>query len=115
MNVRVLIQLMLTMALMMLIPVGAGAVCTSHGTATSVPSQVVPTNDTVVDRRYLFIQNTGANPLNFAIGTNNKATTADIYLVGGASMLMYNYGSPVPSGDISVISAMGTTWAFCDY
>jgi hypothetical protein len=80
-----------------------------------VPTQVVPANDTVVDRRFLFIQNTGLNSMNFAIGTNNKATSSDIYLPPGASMVFMSNGNPVPSGDISVISPQNTTWAFCDY
>lgn len=111
-----LAQAALAMALEMLAPTSARAVCTAHGIATNTSSQVVPANDTAVDRRYLFIQNTGANPMNFAIGTANKATTADILLGPGGSMAIINYGtSPVPNGDVSVISPLGTTWAFCDY
>src|SRR6516162_601313 len=95
-----LVQVAFVMAAMMLLPAGAWAVCTAHGAASTTPTQVVPANDTVLDRRSLFIQNTGSNTLNFAIGTNNKATTADILLAPGASMLMNNYGGgPVPSGD----------------
>jgi len=110
------IQAVVAMALLLLAPAGAWAVCTAHGTATATPSQVVAANDTGVGRRYMFIQNTGASSMNFAIGTNNKATTADIYLAPGSSMLMNNYdGSSVPSGDISVISPQITTWVFCDY
>jgi hypothetical protein len=101
--------------LLMLAPTGAWAICSTHGTASIVPTQVVPANDTVVDRRFLFIQNTGFNSMNFAIGTNNKATSSDIYLPPGASMVFINNGNPVPSGDVSVISPQNTTWAFCDY
>jgi hypothetical protein len=105
----------MAVALLILVPTGAWAVCTAHGTATSTPSQVAGANDIAVGRRYLFIQNTGTSPMNFAIGTNNQATTADILLGPGVSMLMNNYGAPVPSGDISVVSPQNTTWAFCDY
>lgn len=115
-NVAPLLQAAVALTLLMLAPSGAWPVCTAHDTLSNTPSQVVPADDTVVARRYMFIQNTGANPMNFAIGTSNKATSAHIYLASGASMLFMNHdGSPVPSGDISVISALGTTWAFCDY
>jgi hypothetical protein len=103
-------------ALLTLAPAGAWAVCSTHGSATTTPTQVVPANDTVVDRRYLFIQNTGSSSMNFAIGTNNKASTSDMYLPPGASMVFMNFdGSAVPSGDVSVVSPLSTTWAFCDY
>jgi len=111
-----LVHAVVAMAILVVAPAGAWAVCTAHGTAISTPSQVVAANDTGVGRRYMFIQNTGTSSMNFAIGTNNKATTADIYLAPGSSMLMNNYdGSSVPSGDISVISPQTTTWVFCDY
>jgi hypothetical protein len=101
--------------LTMLAPARGWAICSTHGSASSTPTQVVPANDTVVDRRFLFIQNTGSSSMNFAIGTNNKATTADIYLPPGASMVFTNFGGVVPSGDVSVVSSLSTTWAFCDY
>ena len=114
--IRYLVKVAVAAGLLVLGPAAAWAVCTAHGTATSTSSQVVPANDIAVDRHYLLIQNTGANPMNVAIGTNNKATSADMLLNAAGSIVMTNYGvTPVPNGDVSVISTLGTTWAFCDY
>jgi len=98
----------------------AFAVCTIHGTASGSSTQVVGANDIVgiEGRNYLMIQNTGtANPINVAIGTNNSATSADIYLGPGASWVMGKQGlKMVPGGDVSVIAPSGsTTFSFCDW
>jgi hypothetical protein len=103
----------------------AGAVCTQHGTATSASSTVVSTNDlatasppTVQGRHYFMIQNTGAsNPMNVAIGSNNNASPADMYLGPGAAWVMgpVMSSAAVPGGDVAVISPSSTTYAFCDW
>lgn len=97
----------------------AFAVCTSHGSATSSSSAVVGSNDIagIEGRHYFLLQNTGtSNAMNVAIGSNNAATSSDMYLGPGASWVMTQQNlKMVPGGDVAVISASGTTWSFCDF
>ena len=97
----------------------AFAVCTQHGSITSSSTAIVGSNDIagIEGRHYLLIQNTGVmNAMNVAIGSNNAATSSDMYLGPGASWLMTMQGlKMVPGGDVAAISASGTTYSFCDW
>jgi hypothetical protein len=99
----------------------AQAVCTKTGSVTSSSTQIVLSNDLAPTipggRHYMFIQNTGTvNPMNVAIGSNNNATSADVYLAPGASWVMIrDQGNTLPGGDVAAISASGTSYGFCDW
>jgi hypothetical protein len=103
----------------------AFAVCTKTGSVTSSSTQIVGANDisgsagagNIEGRHYLLIQNTGtSNAMNVAIGSNNAATSSDLYLGPGASWVMTAQGNKmVPGGDVAAISAGGTTYEFCDW
>lgn len=97
----------------------AMAVCTQHGNVTSSSTAIVGANDIsgLSGRHYLLIQNTGVtNPMNVAIGSSNTATSSDIYLAPGASWVLTSAGPKmVPGGDVAAISAVGTTYGFCDF
>jgi hypothetical protein len=100
----------------------AFAVCTQHGTVTSSSTAIVGSNDlapaVAQGRHYFLIQNTGTtNPMNVAIGSSNAATSSDMYLGPGASWVMgpIMSSAAVPGGDVSAISANGTTYSFCDF
>lgn len=95
----------------------AWAGCTGNGTTgTNISVQALAANDLGNGRDFLFVQNTGTNPMNVAIGTNNNATSHDILLNGGSSLVFQTYGHrAVPNGDIAIISAMGTSYAICDF
>ena len=95
------------------------AACTVSGNVTSSSTQIATTNDIagIEGRHYFLIQNTGTtNPMNVAIGSNNNATSKDLYLGPGASWVMTMQGlKMVPGGDVAAISASGTTYSFCDW
>ncbi len=95
------------------------AVCTQSGTVGSTSTAIVGANDIagIEGRHYMLIQNTGTtNAMNVAIGSNNAATSKDIYLGPGASWVMTMQGlKMVPGGDVAAISAGGTTYSFCDW
>lgn len=97
----------------------AFAACTQNGTASATSSQVVGTNDLngIEGRHYFLIQNTGTtNSMQVAIGSNNNATSKDMNLSPGSSWIMTMQGlKMVPGGDVAVISAGGTTFAYCDW
>lgn len=97
----------------------AFAVCTQHGTVAATSTAVVGSNDIadIEGRHYFLIQNTGTtNPMNVAIGSNNAATSSDMYLGPGASWVMtMQQLKMVPGGDVAAISASGTTYSFCDW
>jgi hypothetical protein len=113
-----------------LLALPAHAVCTASGSVTSASSEVLPSNDlgslsavgggTPQNRHYLFIQNTGANPMNVAIGSNNNATDEDTLLQPGQAWVMtMTPGASwpdLPGADVAVIAPSGsTTWAACDF
>ncbi len=97
----------------------AWATCTQHGTVGSSSTAIVGSNDIsgIEGRHYFMIQNTGtSNPMNVAIGSNNNATSSDLYLGPGASWVMTMQGlKMVPGGDVAAISVSGTTYSFCDW
>jgi hypothetical protein len=93
--------------------------CTQHGTVGGSSTVIVGSNDIagIEGRHYLLIQNTGsASPMNVAIGSNNAATSGDLYLGPGASWVMTEQQNKmVPGGDVAAISTSGTTYSFCDW
>jgi len=98
--------------------------CTKHGTVSTSSLQVETANDIgtpalgIQGRHYMLVQNTGSvNGMNVAIGSNNNATTQDMYLGPNSSWtLTVAGGALAPGGDVAVISTgTGTTWAYCDY
>jgi hypothetical protein len=95
------------------------AVCTKSGSVSGSSTAIAGNNDVVgvEGRHYFLIQNTGtANPMNVAIGSNNVATSSDLYLAPGASWVMTMQGTKmVPGGDVAAISPAGTTYSFCDW
>jgi hypothetical protein len=91
--------------------------CTKHGMVGATSVQIVPNRD-ISTRSYMLIENSGqTGPMWVAIGSNNAATTSDIFLKPGASwLLMAMNGTIIPAGDVAAISiGAGTTYAFCDY
>jgi hypothetical protein len=117
---RVYGLLALALVLGLLLPTGrALAVCTQHGSVTASSTAIVGANDIagIEGRHYFLIMNTGTtNPMEVAIGTNNAATSQDMYLGPGASWVMTMQGlKMVPGGDVAAISASGTTYSFCDW
>ena len=112
----------LALAALLTFPLGASralAVCTQHGNVTSSSTAIVGANDIsgIEGRHYFLIMNTGTtNPMEVAIGSNNAATSSDMYLGPGASWVMTMQGlKMVPGGDVAALSASGTTYAFCDW
>ena len=79
------------------------------GTTTGSSATVTPAN-TAGRCKYLF-QNTGkTNGLHVAIGSNNAATTSDLYLAPGDSLYCMNFqGKGCESGDFAVIQDTGST------
>ena len=111
---------LLALGFSLLFPRFALAVCTQNGTLpANTTTAIVGSNDIagIEGRHYFLIMNTGStNPMNVAIGSNNNATSKDMYLAPGASwvMTMQNL-KMVPGGDVAAISVSGTNYAFCDW
>jgi len=97
----------------------ASAVCTQSGSVAATSTAIVGANDIsgLTGRHYMLIQNTvTSNPMNVAIGSSNTATSKDLYLAPGASWVMGSAGPKMlPGGDVAAISALGTTYSFCDW
>lgn len=95
----------------------AWAGCTQHGTAVSTSSIALPANDLGNGRDMLFVQNTGTlNPMNVSIGQAGGATSSDILLDPKSSLILQTFGKrAVPNGEVDVISAVGTSFAICDF
>jgi hypothetical protein len=115
-NSRICLLLLICVLTYLLFATAACAYeCTAHGTATAGTSTAV--EPAVGQRRYLFVQNSGtANPMSVAIGSNNAATVADIYLAPGSSLVWGpDTKYDLPGGDVAVYSGSGSTYAFCDF
>jgi hypothetical protein len=97
----------------------AWAVCTQHGSVGASSTQIVTSNDVSNvpnGRHYFFLQNTGSNSMNVAIGSSNSATSSDTLLAAGQAWVMTAQGGAlVPGGDVAAISSSGTTYSFCDF
>src|ERR1700758_4812496 len=113
------IRIAVITALLFLCAVPSFAVCTKSGTVNATSTVILNSNDLagLIGRHYFLIQNTGtANPMNVAISTGNHATSSDVYLAPGQSWVMTQQDlKMVPGGDVSAISAGGTSYSVCDW
>lgn len=77
----------------------------STAAATSVrPGPAVP------NRRYLMIQNTGANPGLFRFGGSTRGDGSDMLFAAGTGVIL-STESVCPIEDLNFSSVLGTTWS----
>lgn len=112
------------LALLLLLPTPAFAVCTASFTVSNSSTQILAANDipsTNNLRNYLLVQNIGgSNNMYCCLATTNTCTTSKGFLItsaGGQWLMQSNGSTPqIPGGDLACITSSSTTTAVvCDW